>query len=801
MKRIVRRRWLWAAAIYAALAIGFVSPALEPGNVLSASDYLWHVTPWSEARPEGVKPLGANFELADQTLQFEPFLRYTHDALTDVPLWNPHVMGGRPFHANAQSAVFSPFSAPAYVTDVQSALVWVAALKLFVAAFGAYLLGRALRLRFTAALLCGVVYAFGLFFVAWLTWPLSSVWAWLPWLLALTEVVVRRPSVLGASGLAGATALQFFGGHPESSFHILVATVLFFVLRLAVHGLLRRERRRAAMRAAGAFAGAVAAGAVLAAVLLVPLAELILHSSELSERTGAPPDKISPRFLATAVLADYWGRPTQSSLYPFVHARAFYAGALPLMLAAIAVALRPNLERIAVAGFGAGAVAVVVGAPPIHQVVNALPIFSTAHNGRMIIYYLLAVAVLAAMALDDLTGEVPAGRRRAVLALTFGLLCAPLAWLAIGRPGPDDLGPALETAWAFKDAPPDADVIRLASMIVWLSFAGGAALLVFLRVRERLRGALFAALAVAFVAADLFRVGMGLNPAIPEETARMPVTGAIEYLRERNPDRFVGATAIGTTPPLTPNTAMDFGLYDARGYDYPTERRFSKLWKRAVFAEEVYVPQIQAPVNERSMRAFNLLSARSILITREAPRLDEPGLRLAYDGPDARIYSNARALPRTFLVWDTELVDGEDEALDAVLEPQFDGRRRAVVEEPLDGLDAPGPAGTARITGYDPERVAISLRATRPALVVLTDVHFPGWKASVDGREVPIERINYLHRGVVVDAGIHEVEFEYEPASWRIGWIVSLAGLVILLVAVGVSTASRRSAGGARAQP
>ena len=33
----------------------------------------------------------------------------------DIPLWDPYIMGGRPFQANSQSAVFSPFSVPAYV--------------------------------------------------------------------------------------------------------------------------------------------------------------------------------------------------------------------------------------------------------------------------------------------------------------------------------------------------------------------------------------------------------------------------------------------------------------------------------------------------------------------------------------------------------------------------------------------------------------------------------------------------------------------------------------------------------------
>ena len=186
-----------------------------------------------------------------------------------MPLWNPHVMAGRPYHANSQSAIFSPFSTPAYVMPVSRALAWMAALKLFVAAFGAYLLARALRLRFAPALLAGLVYAFGLFFVAWLAWPLSSVWAWLPWLLALTEVVVRRPGPLPAAGLAVVVALQFFGGHPESSFHVLFAALAFFVLRLIV---LRRESpsdARPLGRPIAAFAGAIAGGGLLAAISLV----------------------------------------------------------------------------------------------------------------------------------------------------------------------------------------------------------------------------------------------------------------------------------------------------------------------------------------------------------------------------------------------------------------------------------------------------------------------------------------------------------------------------------------------------
>lgn len=76
--------------------------------------------------------------------------------------------------------------------------------------------------------------------------------------------------------------------------------------------------------------------------------------------------------------------------------------------------------------------------------------------------------------------------------------------------------------------------------------------------------------------------------------------------------------------------------------------------------------------------------------------------------------------------------------------------------------------------------------------MVLTDVHYPGWKATVDGQPADIARVDYLLRGVVVPAGHHRVEFAYEPLSWRIGWIVSLVALLGLIAVTAVALTRRR---------
>ena len=82
--------------------------------------------------------------------------------------------------------------------------------------------------------------------------------------------------------------------------------------------------------------------------------------------------------------------------------------------------------------------------------------------------------------------------------------------------------------------------------------------------------------------------------------------------------------------------------------------------------------------------------------------------------------------------------------------------------------------------------MVVEAQADRPALLVLTDSWYPGWKATVDGEPTEIERVDYLIRGVPVPAGSHTVEFTYEPASWRAGWIVSALALLTILVAAGI---------------
>jgi hypothetical protein len=231
------------------------------------------------------------------------------------------------------------------------------------------------------------------------------------------------------------------------------------------------------------------------------------------------------------------------------------------------------------------------------------------------------------------------------------------------------------------------------------------------------------------------------------------------------------------------------------------EKRFDSLWRTYVApgVGDFTQPEEFAGATPAALRALSLLSVSDLLVgplQATAFPLQGPGLSVAYRGPDGVVYANHRALPRVFVVDAQHTVSDESGQLAAVTAPGFDGRGVAVTETPLPGLrqaaQAAPAAATAHLSSYQAKRVVITATASKPSLVVLTDTFFPGWSATLDGKSVPINRVDYLLRGISIGPGKHTIVFRYQPTSWRIGWIISLITLLALAGALIVSLVRRR---------
>jgi uncharacterized membrane protein YfhO len=64
------------------------------------------------------------------------------------------------------------------------------------------------------------------------------------------------------------------------------------------------------------------------------------------------------------------------------------------------------------------------------------------------------------------------------------------------------------------------------------------------------------------------------------------------------------------------------------------------------------------------------------------------------------------------------------------------------------------------------------------ALFVLNDTYFPGWKAFVNGKRAKIYRADYTFRAIPLNAGTHQVEFIYDPMSFKLGAGMTLLGIL-----------------------
>ena len=143
---------------------------------------------------------------------------------------------------------------------------------------------------------------------------------------------------------------------------------------------------------------------------------------------------------------------------------------------------------------------------------------------------------------------------------------------------------------------------------------------------------------------------------------------------------------------------------------------------------------------------------------------------------------------RFVLVRDARIAPNADAALEAVATPGIDFREVVILEELVGGdYHSPGPSGVPGRTSdtkvdvvrYGPTLVELLVdNAEARRFLLFVDNWYPGWRARIEGKRVPVLRADYAFKAVPIPPGTFHVVFEYSPPMFWLGlWVTAVTWL------------------------
>lgn len=300
-----------------------------------------------------------------------------------------------------------------------------------------------------------------------------------------------------------------------------------------------------------------------------------------------------------------------------------------------------------------------------------------------------------------------------------------------------------------------------------------------------------AVVAIAFV--DLWWAGAGrpMNTGDPDAALR---TSAQEFEGSRNVVARLRSLTTAQSPSwridaidstqMWGNAAPVLGYYTASGNEPLASERV--LAVRRIFGTaqewERYIP-----VKDAASPLLDMLSMRYLIAWNDskAEALRSPAIHKVDSVDGHAIWENGDALPRFTVNGNVFRSSNLTESVARLRSPDFQPAREVILETkgPLPTLQ-PEARGHVQVLSYRPESLALSVETDRPALLVSSEAFYPGWHATVDGREAPVLMVNAAFRGVAVGQGTHSVEMTYKPASFRLGLAVTAAAALLAVFAL-----------------
>lgn len=763
---------------------------------------------------------------SDLNTQHFFWMSLLHDAFQgfgELPLWNPYTFSGKPFLADHFSKMFYPLNVPFLLISPESYYSIFYIIHFFLGAIFLYLFARQIGLSDFSSFIAALVYQFSARTAATLVYaglPLElPLFAFLPAALYLFELFVKNPKPKYLVLISVCISLIILGTHTQFTIYgILFLAIYIFSRSIAVY---RSGSKKQAMKLFFSISGAMIMGILISSIQLLPSLEILEYdtrSSDLSYEyaTGSsfPPFHILtmliPNFFGNLAHGDYW------SLFPYWQF-VIYIGIFPLILSLLAL----RKKNYYIIFFGLALLVSFLLAlgkyNPLYPLFyKFVPLFGKFRApSRFLFFYTLSISMLAGFGMNHLFALKKKDKKflykAAILLLSLSLLSL-VAFAGIEAYKKDilELGKALlESKYSKSDLELEpigyyngkigrsfADIIT--GILIFAALLLASSLVILLWVKDKISRRTLAIFVFLLVFFDIWIFSMPHVELRPLDII-YPQKSVPAFLSIDNGNfRYLDLSNA-----LPQQAAVKYRLEQITGYE-PMVLGYYRQYASAM-AGIPFIPSTTIPIKDiRYPKLLDLLNAKYIITNKKMENKDyelvfnstsfaylnngrefyfdekiDDGLFEFSRTKANYVYRNNDYLPRAFVVGDY-IVQEKGRALDAMKKEDFDPKRYVILEED------PEKAKNfmyreAGIKLYSPNRIVVNVDLDKPGFLVLSEVWYPGWKALDNGKESKIYRANYIFRSVYLEAGKHDIEFKFEPLTYRVGlWVSSISVLAIL---------------------
>ncbi len=660
------------------------------------------------------------------------YVSYLRDSVLEgrLPLWNPYIMLGQPFLANPSVVFWYPATLLFFLLPLPAAFAVHLAVHVFFAMAGIYVLtGMAIgelypdlprRERMWPSFVAGLVFGFGGYTMAHVfggNYDVLAAGSWIGWVWAALLNAYKKPGGRPVALLALAVGFQILAGYPTMSVFTLSGAGAFMVSSFVW---VRPQRFRTLIR--------VTAGLILgilsASVVLLPAMELTWHTVR-----------------------------TIPVGYPW-----YSVGAIPPLR---------FLQLILPFPFGG----------------------PTTYWGDGVGYWEHAMYMGIAAALLALAGilQSPGNRRSFVIRLAlFGILIVSV-WASVGRFA------AVDLYYHLWRTVPVFGILRIPGRFVYLTSAvlavfSGIGLSAVIRLLPRRWSGALTAIVICVITIELipYAQGMIVTGPLPERTVD---AGLREYLTTRlSAGERISS---GKSSLFGEDAPVAYRIPSTQGYDV-TMLRDPYVFELGVLGKDIDryadTDNYSIPYNHPLLRFLSVrysignpddgVPRAGSLVPENlgnVPTVEGMKTLYRYDGilplwylaPDARVFQHDAAV---YAALRTGTLPYESA-------PTFVGALPVLAGPRCNDIDP--DAVTMR--EFLPERVTFSVSSSCSGYLTGSQVYYPGWTATMDGRPVKLYRANLGFMALAVPAGTHDIQLTFRSTYLPLGAFMSLCSFGILI--------------------